>query len=151
MEMWCLCMYVLTRGANESLIHCWCEDKPILANSWIVYTPTIQPSHSPPRYPSWRNGNTRPYKQLSMNVQSSFTDNHPKLETIGIAINRWMNKPLAVLSLQDSYSTGTRMNYWYTQHKWISKWLRWLKEARQNRIYIISHLCSHIQWWLKTE
>lgn len=93
-------------GANETLIPCWCEDKvvqPILANSrqHHKYTPTTQPSHSPPRYLSWRNGNICPYKELFMNVHSSFIYKHQKLETIQTAINRWMDKPIVVLSLQE--------------------------------------------------
>lgn len=92
-------------GANDTLIPCWCEDKvvqPLLANSrqHHKYTPTTQPSHSPPRHLSWRNGNIYPYKELFMNVHSSFIYNHQKLETIQTAINKWMDKPIVVLSLQ---------------------------------------------------
>ena len=75
-----------------------------------------------------------------MNVRSSFSNKHPKLETAEMSTNRWMGKQMWYTIPWNTNQQLKGNNYRYTQqYEWISTTC-WLTEGGHKSVYCVISL-----------
>ena len=108
----------------------------------VKHRVTIWPSDSVPRYVRKLTENTfnsGPKQTLDTSVQSSTIHNSQKVETTRMSINWWLDEQIVeypcngiLFSHKQEWSTDTLV-----QQGWTLRMIRWVREARHRRSYVI--------------